>query len=226
MISNGDIKAVPKGMAHRAHRVNRSDHGSSSNQAARSVYDYAEDSGSNSDHEYACMVRERVTPQTVCIVCGGLGHSGTIDGVGTCLTAKMNHRIPKEDLIKIQYPSGYKPPRFFSNNKKPLPRPSARAQAVYNDCASVPSPHTQFTDPEDSNPETVNYVRKPTDRTRTTRRTTPRPKPRARATKEIPTRPPPQEDPQNSAPIAESDESDQDEHARLAVTIDSVTFDD
>ena len=100
MIRTGAIRSVPRGMA------NRIDEETSDDDATES----------------ACMVRDRITPHTVCAVCGGAGHAGNVEGLGMCLTARLNHRIPNADLAKIRYPPGYTPPRFNSFRSNPTPR--------------------------------------------------------------------------------------------------------
>ena len=90
MCNEGLIKTIPKGFARR-------------------VYS---DGDSGSDDEHANMARDRSTPKTVCLVCGGLGHASKVDGVGTCLTAKLGVHVPREHLSQIKYPEllGYKAP--------------------------------------------------------------------------------------------------------------------
>ena len=152
MIRTGAIRSVPRGMA------NRID----------------EETSDDDTTESACMVRDRITPHTVCAVCGGAGHAGNVEGLGMCLTARLNHRIPNADLAKIRYPPGYTPPRFNSFRSNPIPipnrdrkiqegifypigpsrpkyphsnsHPKARAIEPAFIEPDAPSPHTQWTD--------------------------------------------------------------------------------
>lgn len=97
MCNEGLIKTIPKGFARR-------------------VYS---DGDSGSDDEHANMARDRSTPKTVCLVCGGLGHASKVDGVGTCLTAKLGVHVPREHLSQIKYPEllGYKAPYAMWQSK-------------------------------------------------------------------------------------------------------------
>ena len=92
----GMIRSVPRGMANQAHEISSDEHDDSESASLAS----------------ALLARARVSLQTVCLVCGGIGHAANIDGVGQCLTARLGHRVPPSDLNRIQYPDGYTPPRF------------------------------------------------------------------------------------------------------------------
>jgi len=100
MINRGDIKPIPHGM-----------HGHS---VDVEHVDAVCDPESPDELESANMTKDAVTKNTVCIVCGGLGHAAQVDGVGACLTKRLGHRVPHEHLSRIQYPDGYKPPRFLN----------------------------------------------------------------------------------------------------------------
>ena len=68
----------------------------------------------------ACMVRDRISAYTICLICGGAGHAGYVDGLGQCLSARLDNRIPAEDLAQFKYPNGYKTaPRFRFSNSRP-----------------------------------------------------------------------------------------------------------
>ena len=110
MVSKGMIKAVPRGSAYQSHYESES---------------HSDDDGAD---EHSRMARDRVTNRIICGVCGGIGHAGNVDGVGTCLTARLGNRVPSQDLAKITYPAGYTPPKFFTRpgpNSRP-PRPHDR----------------------------------------------------------------------------------------------------
>ena len=100
MCTTGLIRSVPRGFAnHNARRANEGDEVSSSEDEAL----YAS----------VRMARDAVTSKTVCGICGGMGHAGKIDGVGSCLTSLVGHKIPFDDLRAIRYPESYKPPSFL-----------------------------------------------------------------------------------------------------------------
>ena len=100
MTKQGMIKSVPRGMANQA-------------QDTSSGEDENPESASLAS---ALLARARVSLQTVCLVCGGIGHAANVDGFGKCLTARLGHRVPPSDLSRIQYPDGYTPPRFGDRN--------------------------------------------------------------------------------------------------------------
>ena len=87
---------------------------------AEREYEHSEPSD---EDEHANMARARITKRTVCGICGGIGHAGSVDGMGSCLTARLGHRIDKSDLSKITYPDGYNPPNFMYKPKPPDSRP-------------------------------------------------------------------------------------------------------
>ena len=87
---------------------------------AEREYEHSEPSD---EDEHANMARARITKRTVCGICGGIGHAGSVDGMGSCLTARLGHRIDKSDLSKMTYPDGYNPPNFMYKPKPPDSRP-------------------------------------------------------------------------------------------------------
>ena len=105
MIKQGMIKAVPRGMAYQAHEVD-SDGANEDENCDAHAYD-----------AHAFLARERVTNQTVCIVCGGIGHAANVDGM-YCLTTVLGHRVPPADLNRMTYPDGYTPPRRSNPNPR------------------------------------------------------------------------------------------------------------
>ena len=119
MCNNGQIKSIPKGFAH-AQRLTSSD-----------MAYIAQSSDESDNDEHACMARDRISRRTICGICGGIGHAGKVDGTGTCLTAKLGHRIPSQDLSRIQYPDGYNPPRFLHSNQGSSSRQSPHSSTKY-----------------------------------------------------------------------------------------------
>ena len=98
MVRSGEIKPIPKGFA-----------------GGRDAF-RANDEPNSDEEEHACLARDRTSERTVCWTCGGLGHGSEVDGVGTCLTKKLGHRISKETLARMKYPEGYSNPAL---NRKP-----------------------------------------------------------------------------------------------------------
>ena len=245
MVSQGLIKQIPKGFAG-AHRVDDPDN---------------TDANDASDDEHACMARGRVSAKSVCGICGGIGHVGKVDGLGSCLTAKLGNRVSKEDLNRMQYPNGYTPPTFLwrSSNSGPsrsssnhLP-PTSRARAI-----DEPSSSSSAFEPQEgecyecvSNDDFANDLADMMEarrifNQRSRMRGRPGPQPRPRTVHAPSTRPPrtlhapstrpprnpprarisdaTEETTQNSTADANEQESDTDEHGRLAVEITEVTF--
>ena len=231
MIDKGMIKTVPKGMAYQVRdthaRITGTLHGRRTpprHHGYRSTYSDA--SSSDDDGERANMARERINSRTVCGICGGIGHAGKVDGVGTCLTARLGNRIPHGDLARMTYPDGYNPPRFMHKPKpsrpsssRDTPRPRARAaereqlsESSHDDEAAA---QTQSRRPHSRAP-------KPHHRNSSRR---PQPRRARHVDDESHIDPPPTEPPQTSDRSAESHESDHDEHhSRLAVAFESIEF--
>ena len=139
MIRTGAIKSVPRGMANRIE----------------------EETNDDDTSESANMVRDRITPHTVCAVCGGAGHAGNVEGLGMCLTARLNHRIPNSDLAQFRYPQGYNPPRFNSfrsNQPRSNPNPNRDRHENYPrpnpHLNSRPRPRVRFAEPNDDHTTT------------------------------------------------------------------------
>ena len=109
MINKGQIRSVPKGSAYMANDTHSDD----------------------DTHESANMARDRVDSKTVCGICGGIGHAGTVDGVGQCLTARLNHRISSDVLSRIQYPEGFSAPKFMHRGISKSGRPGSSNQHSY-----------------------------------------------------------------------------------------------
>ena len=106
MIKLGMIKAVPRGMAYQAHEPDDTQPVNEDENYDAHAYD-----------AHAFLARERVTNQTVCIVCGGIGHAANVDGM-YCLTTVLGHRVPPADLNRMTYPDGYTPPRRSNPNPR------------------------------------------------------------------------------------------------------------
>lgn len=115
MLSKGKIKAVPKGMANVAYNSDDSD----TSVAAQQVDDDSSDDGDYHDDPRANLARAKVTATMVCLVCGGLGHASSVDGVGECLTRKLGIDVDRSALQAITYPGGI---------KRPILKPSFKAR--------------------------------------------------------------------------------------------------
>ena len=237
MIDKGMIKSVPKGMVYQTKNDSpprpsrppstyyagkrRPSHTSRDQHGYRSTY--SEESNSD-DEEHANMARSSVTSRTVCGVCGGIGHAGKVDGVGSCLTARLGHRIPHGDLSRVSYPDGYNPPRFMykpkasnSRDSKSHARAAEREYSDDNELDDAAAKQVRF--------QSRNKTRSNTPRNyrNSSRRPPPR---RARHVDDDPrdTEPPSSEPLQTSNRDAESGESDHDEQSRLAIAFESIEF--
>jgi len=51
----------------------------------------------------------KITSRTVCGICGGLGHYGSINGK-ECLTKRLGVKVSKDILTQIRYPDGIRYP--------------------------------------------------------------------------------------------------------------------
>ena len=231
MIAKGMIKSVPKGMAYSANHPSpsRPRHSRRTPPRSHGYRTTYSDAPSSDDEERADMARDRINSRTVCGICGGIGHAGTVDGVGTCLTARLGNRIPHGDLARMTYPDGYNPPRFLHKPKPFKPsRPSPR---------EAPRPHARAAEREQpvessSDDEAAAQAHPRNNTRRTPRHASRKPyahtrKPyKAHETSEVTDeKPSVSEPPQNSDRTAESSESDRaDHHSRLAVAFEAVTF--
>ena len=111
MIRTGSIRSVPRGMAN---RVDEDDDEPPDEHACNDP----------ASCEHVRMARERVTMHTICLICGGAGHAGYVDGLGQCLSARLNHRIPPDDLAQFRYPSQYKTATRFRDYSNPRSNPA------------------------------------------------------------------------------------------------------
>ena len=153
----------------------------------------------------------------------GIGHAGKVDGVGSCLTARLGHRIDHKDLARISYPDGYNAPRFMYKPKNSFSK--ARAAEREND-----SDEYESDDDAAANSAAKQVKFKPRNKShRMNPKFNKRPQPRrARQVNEdskIDKDPPSDGVAQNSECDAYDNESDRDEHhSRLAVEFDSIKF--
>ena len=122
MCEKGMIKSAPRGMAYHTKedraeyvaRMTKWNEKFARQYGANAVNDSLSDENENYE-EHAFLARDRVTRQTVCLACGGIGHAANVDGLGECLTARLGHRVPHSDLNRMTYPDGYTPPQRYSN---------------------------------------------------------------------------------------------------------------
>ena len=212
MIRHGQIRNVPRGMANRM--------------------DEDHDEDDDSPDEHARMARDRISKNTICLICGGAGHAGYVEGLGQCLSARLNHRIPGTDLARFQYPPGYGPaPRFrLRDDSNPAPRPRRDARNESNPHQTRSRARVIEPPPSDESPEEdVRYTNRPN--TRTNPKPSPRPKPRpsprdsrkSRQVEEEDKNKNKSDDQPNVTPH-DANSSDSDEHAKLAVAFDAVVF--
>ena len=112
MIQLGQIRPVPRGMAHKV--------------------DANCEECSDSEDEMANQVKRMTAQQLmriVCLACGGIGHFAR-SGANKCLTLINGVVVPKEDLQEIQYPNGLEFPQLDS------PSSSDRHSRLKNESAS------------------------------------------------------------------------------------------
>jgi hypothetical protein len=243
MIDKGMIKAVPKGMAYQADHSRSSSYGRARSKSSASYpassrdhgYRSTHSDGSSDDDEHANMARARVTKRMVCGVCGGIGHPGRVDGVGSCLTALLGHRVDHADLSRMTYPDGYNPPRFLH---KPKPsgsgsrdHPHSRGKFTPRDRrhARAAEREDDSHDSHDSDDETAAQSSRVHFRSHKHKGNYRRPQAKPRRVRKADDEsdyqaPPSMETTQNSDRDAESNESDHDEHSRLAVAFDNIQF--
>ena len=156
MCEKGMIKSAPRGMAYHTKqdraeyvaRMTKWNEKFARQHGANAVNDSLSDENENCE-EHAFLARDRVTRQTVCLACGGIGHAANVDGLGECLTARLGHRVPHSDLDRMTYPDGYTPPQRYSN------RPSSsnsRSHTRYPDTRrrydSNPRSHARIIEPD------------------------------------------------------------------------------
>ena len=68
----------------------------------------------SSSHAQA-VARSSVNDRMICIICGGRGHAGNVEGMD-CLTKQLGISIPRDELAATKYPNGLKFP-VLSNKK-------------------------------------------------------------------------------------------------------------
>ena len=94
-----------------------------------------DDDDDDSSVEYAdvnAVSRGAINASFICLICGGCGHAGSVDGMD-CLTKQLGISIPRQELAATKYPNGLKYPN--------MPR-SKSASARYS---------------QDSDGESINY---------------------------------------------------------------------
>ena len=223
MIRTGAIRSVPRGMANRIDEI-------------------AQDEDDPEEQMY--MARERITANTICGICGGAGHAGKVDGIGACLTARLNNRIPNNDLARFQYPPGYKQPNFLrrddsnpSSSRRhhpydrpnPNPRPKARIiEPAPSEDECSPDEQARYTSRiNHRRPNSSRFHAKARSYTRDPRS---RPRPHSRQARSIRDENDEQltenaDETQNVSQVrSDAASSDEDEHARLAVSFDVIEF--
>ena len=93
-----------------------------------SVYQ-AESCDDESDSEHAdanAVSRNAITASFICLICGGRGHAGSVDGMD-CLTKQLGISIPRQELAATKYPNGLKFPSL-PNRKRESARYSKESE--------------------------------------------------------------------------------------------------
>jgi hypothetical protein len=108
----GYIKPVPRGMVNEVYDDDDYDVND----------DYAPSDDDRTEYGNA-VTRSKIDQRFVCTWCGGRGHSSEVEGIGQCLTKRLNITIPKEELKATKYPDGITypnfPPKGRNNARKP-----------------------------------------------------------------------------------------------------------
>ena len=55
--------------------------------------------------------RGAINASFICLICGGRGHAGSVDGMD-CLTKQLGISIPRQELAATKYPNGLKYPNM------------------------------------------------------------------------------------------------------------------
>ena len=148
-INNRMIRSVPRGSVYHTKHEPVEDE----------AYECEEIDESEDEYEELYAVsRKQITSRSVCGVCGGRGHYGSVEGM-ECLTKQLKISIPRQELAKTRYPDGITYP--FSTD-----RPS---KSAYND---KPKP-------------SMSRVAAVKPKQRTTHRTSTNKKPQPRRTKSV-----------------------------------------
>lgn len=100
----GLIKQPPRGSVYQAEADNHDDDD-----------DHPHHTSDDDDEKAYGMSRNRITERTICGICGGRGHAGSVDG-SECLTKQLNINIPRRELAKTRYPDGMSYP--FSDDRR------------------------------------------------------------------------------------------------------------
>ena len=77
------------------------------------------------------MLKNSITWQTICLVCGGLGHASMVDGK-SCLTKDLGTEVRKSTLIKIRYPNGLRRPTFGKSTGERSKRDKSKHSSKYS----------------------------------------------------------------------------------------------
>ena len=115
----GYIKPVPRGMVNEVYDDDD--------------YDDNDDNAPSDDDrtEYGnAVTRSKIDQRFVCTWCGGRGHSSEVEGMGQCLTKRLNISIPKEQLKATKYPDGITYPSFPSKGRNNTRKPHASQAKV------------------------------------------------------------------------------------------------
>jgi hypothetical protein len=97
-IKTGQIRSVPRGSVYKIDHANADDDDDDNRDR-----DDADDS--DDDVLYTSSMRKQITSRSVCSVCGGRGHYGSVDGMD-CLTKQLGIVLPRSELAQTRYPSG------------------------------------------------------------------------------------------------------------------------
>ena len=219
MIRLGQIRSVPQGMASRIDDEQDEDE---LDERACKI-------------EAARMARERITQHTICLICGGAGHAGYVDGIGQCLSARLDHKVPPEDLEQFRYPPGYRSsPRFrFSRSNRRPPTSNSRSSPISNP-RPRPTSQAREIEPTEEALEADYYAsmsRLPRAQFRTQTQPPPRPRPRTRSTtfnertaRQIEEENEQTDDAPQNVNRAADDENDNDEPLGLRVDFDEIVY--
>ena len=113
-INNRMIRSVPRGSVYHVKSEPMDD----------TAYECEEVDESEEEYEESYAVsRKQITSRSVCGICGGRGHYGSVEGM-ECLTKQLKISIPRQELAKTRYPDGItypfstdRPSKSAFNNK-------------------------------------------------------------------------------------------------------------
>ena len=116
-LNKGMIKPVPRGSVYLLN--NEEEHGTQVEDTSYNQLD--EDFEEMTLYTKSNKLKSRpyqaskITARTVCGICGGLGHYGSIDGK-ECLTKRLGVKVSKDTLSQIRYPDGISYPFKTGSN--------------------------------------------------------------------------------------------------------------